>query len=276
MDDRASGRTPDTRTDGPYRQRRADRRRTGICPPQHYPSDKPKGSSGRLLHQDPSRQDGLYNRNYDTIAAVKGIAQRAISIESEIVQAKKGKDVQKYLEPSRRPDAPGLKGPPGKVPGNGTPEGGRRYEKQSIPSPREFSRPAKAPVPAAPAGPKWTPAARINRLGSIRPATLPRIGVGAAHLPRGRHRDQARRSIRNSSTPPYTRRKPCGSFEPRRPTSPGKDPADLKFDIIFLDGLHTFEQTFRDSAPRCRMPITILIIIDVFPSDVFSKAAGSS
>ena len=38
LDDPASARAPDTRTDGPHRQRRTDRRRTRIRPPRHRPS----------------------------------------------------------------------------------------------------------------------------------------------------------------------------------------------------------------------------------------------
>jgi predicted O-methyltransferase YrrM len=49
-------------------------------------------------------------------------------------------------------------------------------------------------------------------------------------------------------------------------------PRDMRYDIIFLDGLHTFEQTFRDfcaSMPHAHAD-TVWIIDDVFPSDVFS------
>jgi hypothetical protein len=46
----------------------------------------------------------------------------------------------------------------------------------------------------------------------------------------------------------------------------------VKYDIIFLDGLHTFEQTFRDicsTQAHCH-DRTIWLIDDVYPSDAFS------
>lgn len=49
-------------------------------------------------------------------------------------------------------------------------------------------------------------------------------------------------------------------------------PAGVKFDIIFIDGLHTFEQAFRDFCATQRLAHdgTIWLIDDVYPSDVFS------
>ena len=49
--------------------------------------------------------------------------------------------------------------------------------------------------------------------------------------------------------------------------------ADKTFDIIFLDGLHTFEQTFRDFCMSISHahPRTVWLIDDVFPRDVFSS-----
>ncbi len=45
-----------------------------------------------------------------------------------------------------------------------------------------------------------------------------------------------------------------------------------KFDIIFLDGMHTFQQTFRDfcSSQSCAHDRTVWLIDDVIPSDVYS------
>jgi hypothetical protein len=52
------------------------------------------------------------------------------------------------------------------------------------------------------------------------------------------------------------------------------DHADLdqKYDIIFLDGLHTFEQTFRDfcCSQAHSHDGTIWLIDDVYPTDIFS------
>ena len=55
-----------------------------------------RGISGLISLSGIQREDGPYNRNYDTIAERKGIFQNAIRIKSEIVQARKGKNVQKY------------------------------------------------------------------------------------------------------------------------------------------------------------------------------------
>ncbi|MGH7257118.1 MAG: class I SAM-dependent methyltransferase [Nitrospiraceae bacterium] len=47
---------------------------------------------------------------------------------------------------------------------------------------------------------------------------------------------------------------------------------EVKYDVIFLDGLHTFEQTFRDfcsTQAHCH-DRTIWLIDDVYPSDAFS------
>lgn len=48
--------------------------------------------------------------------------------------------------------------------------------------------------------------------------------------------------------------------------------AGEKFDIIYLDGLHTFEQTFRDflSTLLCSHEKTVWILDDTVPSDVYS------
>ncbi len=47
---------------------------------------------------------------------------------------------------------------------------------------------------------------------------------------------------------------------------------DESFEIIFLDGLHTFEQTFRDfcNAVTIAEKNTIIIIDDTLPSDIYS------
>jgi Methyltransferase domain len=44
------------------------------------------------------------------------------------------------------------------------------------------------------------------------------------------------------------------------------------YDLIFLDGLHTFEQTFRDICASMAMshPGTVWVIDDTMPSDIFS------
>ncbi len=48
--------------------------------------------------------------------------------------------------------------------------------------------------------------------------------------------------------------------------------ARTRFDLVFLDGLHTFEQTFRDfcATLACTGPDTVWVIDDVMPSDPYS------
>jgi hypothetical protein len=46
----------------------------------------------------------------------------------------------------------------------------------------------------------------------------------------------------------------------------------LKFDLVFLDGLHTFEQTFRDfcSALTLTHDRSVILLDDTYPSDIYS------
>lgn len=50
------------------------------------------------------------------------------------------------------------------------------------------------------------------------------------------------------------------------------------FDIVFLDGLHNFQQTLRDfcNSLTCAHPRTVWLIDDVLPSDVYSSLPVSS
>lgn len=52
----------------------------------------------------------------------------------------------------------------------------------------------------------------------------------------------------------------------------------LRFDICFLDGLHTFQQCFRDfcNTLTCAHPRTVWLIDDVLPSDVYSALPVAS
>jgi len=52
----------------------------------------------------------------------------------------------------------------------------------------------------------------------------------------------------------------------------GRYHEDLLFDVIFLDGLHNFSQTYRDviNALEYISPTGFILIDDVFPSDVYS------
>lgn len=48
--------------------------------------------------------------------------------------------------------------------------------------------------------------------------------------------------------------------------------SDRFFDIIFLDGLHTYDQTYRDltNALLCSHPTTFILIDDTLPNDIYS------
>lgn len=52
----------------------------------------------------------------------------------------------------------------------------------------------------------------------------------------------------------------------------GSPPDAKPYDLIYLDGLHTFEQTFRDfcSCQALSHPGTVIVIDDTVPSDIFS------
>lgn len=53
---------------------------------------------------------------------------------------------------------------------------------------------------------------------------------------------------------------------------------EIKFDIIFLDGLHEFKQTLRDfiNALEFSHEKTIIIIDDVYPNDIYSSLVGKN
>jgi hypothetical protein len=53
-------------------------------------------------------------------------------------------------------------------------------------------------------------------------------------------------------------------------------PVQEKFDVVFLDGLHTFEQTYRDllNALVHTHDRSAILIDDVFPNDVYSSLAN--
>ncbi len=53
-------------------------------------------------------------------------------------------------------------------------------------------------------------------------------------------------------------------------------PAGEKFDVVFLDGLHTFEQTFRDllNTLAHTHDESAILIDDTFPNDVYSSLAN--
>lgn len=219
-----------------------------------------------LFLNDPERGKSPRDRHYDLIAAVTGVDQRMHRVASEVVTRRgKGFRVEKYstdldeylekLDTGKAPDAMPM---------------------------LDILRPKSPTQPPAPAGPRpghspkgRTSAARINRLCTIRPATrYLEVGVArggtflAVDIPT-KHGVDPR--FRFDTTPHATERVrffqvPSDDYFTR------EVPPDLRFDIIFLDGLHTFEQTFRDFCASMTHAHrdTVWIIDDVFPSDVFS------
>ena len=208
---------------------------------------RPKNLRLDFFLRNPKEKEGLYNRNYDTIAERKGILQNVYRIQSEIVRDRKGKNFQKYstnvMEYLEKLDE----------------QPTSRMEDEKAPERRK----------------RQASAARINRLASIRSATryleigvaggktFLEVDIGTKHAvdPQFRfdtdpHETETVRFFPVTSDAYFT----------------GEAPAGLRFDIIFLDGLHTFEQTLRDfcaTMPHSHQD-TVWIIDDVFPSDIFS------
>jgi hypothetical protein len=119
-------------------------------------------------------------------------------------------------------------------------------------------------------------AGRINRLAALRAArryleigvadggTFLHVDIPFKHavdprfrFPTAEHETETVRFFEMTSDAYFTRAAPPG----------------LTFDIIFIDGLHTFEQAFRDfcATQRLAHDRTIWLIDDVYPSDVFSS-----
>jgi hypothetical protein len=218
-----------------------------------------------LFLNDPERGKSPRDRHYDLIAAATGVDQRMHRVASEVV-TRRGKgfrvekystDLDEYLEKldmtGKAPDAMPI-----------------------LDTLRPKARALSAPAPRPGAGPKGrTSAARINRLaGLVRAERYLEVGVSGGDTflavevatrhavdPRFRfdtapHASERVRFFPITSDAYFTR----------------EVPADLRFDIVFLDGLHTFEQTFRDFCASMAHAHrdTVWIIDDVFPSDVFS------
>ena len=120
-----------------------------------------------------------------------------------------------------------------------------------------------------------TSAARINRLMSARSGTrYLEVGVrreGRSLAVEAETKHGVDPHFRFDTTPHATE---TVRFFPSSSDAyfTGEGPAGLEFDVIFLDGLHTFEQTLRDfcaTMPHAHRD-TVWIIDDVFPRDVFS------
>jgi len=208
-----------------------------------------------IFLRDPTRPAGIYNKNYDTIADAKGFRQIIHTVKSETILQKMQSQVEKvssniseYLE---------------KLESTDTPREERPVQGKAMPY--EFVQPSGANVSAT----------RINRLSLIRGAktylevgvasgkTFLNVAIETKHGVDPKFRFDIR-PLESASVKFFemTSDRYFTEFAAR----------DMKYDIILLDGLHTFEQTFRDfcaTMPHTHAD-TIWIIDDVFPSDVFS------
>jgi hypothetical protein len=218
---------------------------------------------------DPERPKSQRDRNYDLIAAAKRIDQRMHTMASEVVTRRgKGFRLEKYAtdldEYFEKLDIDGK-----------APEGMSLLKAPDAPSPAAPGASGGRPAPGQPPRKGRNSAERIARLCAIRPA--------ARYLEIGVSKGETFLAVdiaTKHAVDPHFRfdTKPHESagvrFFPVTSDAyfAGEGPAGLKFDIIFLDGLHTFEQTLRDfcASQAHAHDDTIWIIDDVFPSDVFS------
>lgn len=229
---------------------------------------------------DPERPKSQRDKNYDLIAEVKGIDQRMHRMASEVV-TRRGKgfrlekhstDLGEYFAkldidekaPESMSLTTALSARVSAAP-SGTPSN----------TPSNTGRPGQGSGAGRPEKRGRNSAERIARLGAIRPAArYLEIGVS-----KGETFLAVDIATRHAVDPHFrfdTRPHETGSVRFFPVTSDayfaGPGPAGLKFDIVFLDGLHTFEQTFRDfcASMAHAHDDTVWIIDDVFPSDVFS------
>lgn len=138
-----------------------------------------------------------------------------------------------------------------------------------------------APSPAAPDGPPPVPRTRsAHRIDHLAEALGLRsyleIGVLKGH------------TLLNVRMDERTGVDPNFRFDPAERAAPGLTfhnelsddffaslPADRTFDIVFLDGLHTFAQTYRDlvNALAHTGPRGVVLIDDTLPNDAYSALA---
>ena len=127
---------------------------------------------------------------------------------------------------------------------------------------------------ARPGQPVTWSARRLNRLTSKMPAASTYLEVGVQH---GTTLEQVQVPFK-WGVDPYPRfqshRLPEG-YRFFRGTSDhffGSLPSNVRFDLVFLDGLHTWSQTYRDliHVSRHCHDLSVVLIDDVLPSDEFS------
>ena len=197
-----------------------------------------------FYRRDPSNHK---KPSYETIADTKGISQVLHTCTDEVVIGRKGPHIRKisynaseYLNKLEVPLA---------MP---TVVEGKESRLQGGHSARRLNRFARA-----------NNAQTYLEIGVARGNTFLNVNVGRKHAVDPRFRFDPR-----AFETEHTRffEMPSDDF-----FLYGAD-GNTKYDIMFLDGLHTFEQTFRDfcaSQRHCHED-TIWMIDDVYPSDVFS------
>jgi hypothetical protein len=217
--------------------------------------EEPRGLRVDILLRDPTRPNGHHNRNFDTIAEAKGLDQRTHKLVSEYIIRKIGNQIEKqssdisdYLRALGEHRAPGR---------SQALEGSSLMPDGKLPSPS-----------------RTTSAVRINRLARIC-AAKSYLEIGVA---RGETFGAVEIEVKHGVDPKFrfdTRLVETDKVKLFENTSDvffTERASKIKYDLIFLDGLHTFEQTFRDFCAT--MPHahgnTVWIIDDVFPNDVFS------
>ena len=209
-----------------------------------------------IFLEDPVRRRTARNTNYDIIAGTKRFDQRMHLVSSEVIKRQgKGFRVEKYST-----------------------DIDEYLEKLDLPVSRADGRPgapAAAPGAGRAAGAARNSAARINRVAAIREARR-YLEVGVAT---GRTFLEVAVAAKDGVDPRFRFETAEHASDRVRFFETTSDryfteiaTREDVFDIVFLDGLHTFEQTFRDFCASLAHAHadTVWIIDDVFPSDVFS------
>lgn len=207
-----------------------------------------------IFLEDPNRRRTARNTNYEIIAKAKGFDQRMHLMKSEvIVKQGKGFRVEKYSTDTQE-----------------------YFDKLDIG--RKEGRRRKAQVrrkPAAAHGRRSESVMRINRTAELTQA-LRYLEIGVAT---GRTFLNVNVMEKHGVDPKFRFGTADFANEQVRFFEMTSDRyfTDVAtrldiFDIIFLDGLHTFEQTFRDfcASQAHAHADTVWILDDVFPNDVFS------
>lgn len=208
-----------------------------------------------IFLEDPRQRKTARNTNYDIIARSKGFEQRMHLVNSEVITRQgKGFRVEKY---STNIDEYFEK----------LELGHKKSHRKSGASVQRGTTPVQ--------GPRSESVRRINRVAAIRPAHR-YLEIGVATGRTFLNVDVAEKQgvdpkFRFATADFASDRVRFFEMTSDRYFTEIATREDI-FDIIFLDGLHTFEQTFRDFCASLAHAHadTVWILDNVFPSDVFS------